>query len=589
MRKSFNRRNVLISLILLLIWLAASWSLLHKGFFFIHDYVHAARVAEMLRGVEDGQLPVRWSQHFGYGYGMPLFQFYAPLPYAVGAFFYWLGLDIILVLKLLFALANILTILGAYYLGKRLYTPLAGLVVATAITLAPYRAVNLYVRGALSEIWGIMAMPWILLGIYLVIHQKRWGWLLLTLSIMALVLSHNLMTLVFLPLSVIFGLGVLLQKWLPQRINYRQLAGEVGQLAGSYLLAIGSTVFFTVPALAEKDYTKIGSILGGYFDFHLHFLYLRQLITPYWGYGGSAWGPDDGISFFLGAGQLLGTAAVAVMLIFSIWRSQSAKKHSVASSLGQWIISNAAILVTLILLLYSLLMTTEKSVLLWDNIELFSYIQFPWRWLASAVVFLGLGLGWLVTQFSSSRNQVLATGVLILIIVIGNTYYFRPERYLDRAEGLYYSDAGRIQGEMSSVLPDFIPQQVPDTLVEPPSSRFETIPKAEVLPSILVDKSHQLLIQGSFVSPTTVTFSVADFPGWQTYLDAEPVQKTTTALGLISVEVPEGAHTVGLRLEQTAVRSLSDSISAVSLLLLGGLIIRQSSYRRSTLPVTKKA
>ena len=85
-----------------MVFLASSWALFQPELFYVHDFLHAARIAEMARGLSDLHIPVRWSQNFGYGYGMPLFQFYAPLPYFFGALLYLGGFSIIIAVKALF-------------------------------------------------------------------------------------------------------------------------------------------------------------------------------------------------------------------------------------------------------------------------------------------------------------------------------------------------------------------------------------------------------------------------------------------------------------------------------------------------------
>ena len=111
-------KQLISALVIFVIILASSWALLHPGIFKIHDFVHGARIAEMARGLNDGQFPVIWSQNFGYGYGMPLFVFYAPLPYFIGAGFYMFGLPLVVSVKLLFLLCTIFTAIGAYKLGS---------------------------------------------------------------------------------------------------------------------------------------------------------------------------------------------------------------------------------------------------------------------------------------------------------------------------------------------------------------------------------------------------------------------------------------------------------------------------------------
>jgi uncharacterized membrane protein len=192
-------------------WLVAGWlclvivisslALLRPTLFRVHDYVHGARIAELTRSAQAGHLPVRWTANFGYGYGMPLFEFYAPLPYYVGGLIYWLSNDLLLASKALFVIPNIVTVIGAYLLGKALYGRKGGVIVATAYALAPYRAVNLFVRGAISESWAIMVLPFILwagvsllrlLGNKSEAKQVRQKWLWLVFSLVVLFLSHNL-------------------------------------------------------------------------------------------------------------------------------------------------------------------------------------------------------------------------------------------------------------------------------------------------------------------------------------------------------------------------------------------------------------
>src|SRR3989344_1523998 len=299
------------------IWIATSWSLFHRGFFRVHDYVHAARIAEMRRALTDGHWPVRWSENFGYGYGMPLFEFYAPLPSMVGALINWLGVDIVTSVKWLYLLTNAGTVLGSYMLGYKLAGRRGGMLLSVLYSLAPYRAVNLYVRGALSEAVGMMWLPWIIWIVYqlfdrlLTFNQSRhqlwtnppFWWLGLVMTLAALMLTHNLTTLIFLPIVglLIVGLGT----WLIVSGKDRGKIGGLGLIwiLSALPLALGISAFYWLPAVWEKDLTQINSILSGYFNYQQHFLYLRQFWQSQWAYGGSVWGPNDDISFFWGCGQ----------------------------------------------------------------------------------------------------------------------------------------------------------------------------------------------------------------------------------------------------------------------------------------------
>lgn len=97
-------KKLALAALLILIWIEVSRSLWPADLFKIHDFVHGARIAEMTTALQDGQFPVRWSSNFGYGYGMPLFEFYAPLPFYVGAGLYWLTGNLVFSIKFLFGL-----------------------------------------------------------------------------------------------------------------------------------------------------------------------------------------------------------------------------------------------------------------------------------------------------------------------------------------------------------------------------------------------------------------------------------------------------------------------------------------------------
>ena len=59
--------------------IVTSWHMVVRPMFYTHDFLHGARIAEMTRGIKEGVWPVIWSENFAWGYGMPLFEFYAPL------------------------------------------------------------------------------------------------------------------------------------------------------------------------------------------------------------------------------------------------------------------------------------------------------------------------------------------------------------------------------------------------------------------------------------------------------------------------------------------------------------------------------
>ncbi len=594
-------KNLCIAIGILIIVVASSWSLFHSQFFRVHDYVHAARVVEMKRALQEGQFPVRWTKNFGYGFGMPLFEFYAPLPYYGGAVLSWLGLDTILILKILWFSSSLVTAVGAYKLGAKLFGRSGGLVTSAATTLAPYRAVNLFVRGALSEAWGIMALPWILYGLVVLIDdffQKKklhHGWLVTTFSLVVLMLSHNLTTLMFVPISFLLALVYVFARWRMKtrsKLSYQRLFIS---LMGSYVLAVGLTAFYQIPALVENSSTQISSILSGYFHYSNHFLYIRQFFQPNWGYGGSQWGPQDGFSFFLGWGQI-GAAVIGYILVGWQLIDTLVKTKRLKLSAQLWYRLGLVVVLGLILA-GSLFLTLLRSQIIWDTLPLLNYIQFPWRWISVGIIILGLLAGFSSTLFKSTIFRwsyvITLLGVLLL-----NAQYFHPESYLGNANDLYYTDEQRIQSQMSGILPDYIPQQMEmnqlTALGQLPMDQKPAVwcdstecPKAL---SILINRGHEKLARTDFGQPTLVQFRVANFPGWIMEIDGETVSTCTAEgeesclqvqpLGNLGVIMPTHQHLVSVHFGETPVRVISDGLSVLSWLLLLSLLVPVKAFHQ---------
>jgi hypothetical protein len=557
-----------------LICLAASWSLLTPQFFRVHDYTHAARISELSRALADGHFPVRWSQNLGYGFGMPLFNYYAPLPYYIGGLIYSLGFDVVIAIKLLFVIATVLTAWGSYKLGQEWFGTWGGIVTAAAVTLAPYRAVNLFVRGAVSEAWAIAFLPVILWAMSGVIKGQKsaWGWLVAGLT--GLFLSHNITTLLFLPLSVIVAiLYIATQYWFSAKEKSLQQSWRaLISVALAYLAGIGLASFYLLPAFLEKDLTKFkDTILSGYFDYHLHFLYIRQFFWPNWKYGGSGWGPTDDISFFLGYGQLLAVGLVVVLLGQQLWQGFKHKSLQLPQ-LRVVILSLIALGLTGV----ALVMSLQKTLPIWELLPILAFAQFPWRWLSVAVVGLGLVSGALAALLPNKWWRGLVLLGLFLIVAVGNAQYFRPEKYLEAANGYYYTEPKLIQGGMSDVLPDYIPQQMAKEL-HAPANLWLNPELTEKEITVVVNRTQEKLLQVTVAEPVQLELAVADFPTWVVELDGEIASKTVGKLGNVQIAVPAGSHTVGLIWHETVIETIGDALTLITLFLLIGWVFYQKS------------
>src|SRR3989338_6324726 len=112
----FLKSNYGLFLVLILSFWAIK-PLLIPGFFPMHDDTQVARVFEMGKMLGSGVFPVRWVPDLGYGYGYPIFNFYAPLAYYIGGAFILLGFDALLATKLMMILGILLASVFMYLLA----------------------------------------------------------------------------------------------------------------------------------------------------------------------------------------------------------------------------------------------------------------------------------------------------------------------------------------------------------------------------------------------------------------------------------------------------------------------------------------
>ncbi|MEX0896135.1 MAG: hypothetical protein WDZ94_04355 [Patescibacteria group bacterium] len=572
-------KTALIALSIAAVVAIASWVLFLPGFFYVHDFLHAARIAEMARGLTDFHLPVRWSEAFGYGYGMPLFLFYAPLPFFVGALSWLSGVSIITSVKMIFLLSTIMAALGSYQVARKITGVMPALVAMAAFTLAPYRGVNLVVRGAVSESWAIATYPWILLGILLIMRRERWGVAILVSALTTLLLSHNISTLLFIPLTIL--IIALWMIWKKYKGEVKELISTGTQFLLSYTLSIGLAAFYIFPAFLEKHFTVVEqTILDGYFEYSLHFVSLRQFVTENWGYGGSTFGPADDMSFFLGYGQIFGLIVLCISAGVYFWKQGL---RAVFGSIFEWLSKEKHFFVSifLCLTLVTLFMAQYKSAFLWNVLPLLEYIQFPWRWLGATSIFLALSLA-VGLELLQERKKRFFSLVILLIIAVTSWRYFVPDQQLSATDEFYFTDQVRISEELSPVLPDYIStafSQPDKDISQYQSLAFDDdqlTPVGSLVHSSVDLKTYQL----ELATAAMVVAPIAYFPGWSATIDAgEQVELVVDDNGLIGAYLPAGSHTLTFAFNHTPIRQISDIITLISVILSIWLLVKASRRR----------
>ena len=152
-------KKIIVLLAVILLSTFGILSLLGPSYFPMHDDTQVGRVVSMARSLSDGQFPVRWVSDLGYGYGYPIFNFYGPLPYYIGGALTNLGIPAMFATKIMMGLGMILAPLLAFLVLEQFLGVMAAAVSAILFMYAPYHAVQLYVRGAVGELYATAFLP----------------------------------------------------------------------------------------------------------------------------------------------------------------------------------------------------------------------------------------------------------------------------------------------------------------------------------------------------------------------------------------------------------------------------------------------
>jgi len=540
----------------LLLIIPALLPLLRSDFFPIHDYTHVARLVEMDQAIKDGHFPVRWVKDLGWGYGLPLFNFYAPLPYYLAQAFHLAGFSYLLSIKLVFSLTFFIAFSGMFLLAKKFWGKGAGLLAGLALVYSPYRALDGYVRGALGELMAISFLPWVLGLIVQTVDQKEKKWLGLGGLFLSLFLSsHTVLALVGLPF---FGLTAFFYWFFKGRKKEAAV-----RLTALFLLGIGAAGYFLGPAFWERGFIQTGGLVAGYSHYRHHFLYFRQLLFGQWGYGESVAGIEDTISFKLGEAQL---ALAFLGIIFSFVQLIKSKKIEKKSGL---------VIFSSTLILFLALLTSYHSQPIWDKIRLLTFIQFPWRLNALIIVPLAflVGAGWFYLEKGLARKwQKAGLVTLGLIMIFTNVFYFRPESYL-QPEKLYYTDKNLIRERMSEVIPDYLPRWVEEKPGKAPQTEIQLIKGEGKIETVYTD-TNELTARISNQKPSLVQINRFYFPGWELSINGRKQEVEINENGLITFPLKEKGE-FGLRLvfKETGLRRTANFISLFSLLIIVGLVL----------------
>ena len=516
-------------LISLLIGVTLSLRLFRPGYFSMQDDIQVFRLQQFDSCLKDGQFPCRFIADGGFGYGYPLYNYYSPLPYALAEVFHLAGLSFIDSLKAVFIIPNLLRSVGMYLLGSVFFGPAGGLVSSVVYTLAPYQAVDGFVRGALGEYWALSLIPFI----FWALKTKKNNLYVFFLAL--LFLSHNLTSFYVVPTLIIFSLLI-------KRFDSKFILNS--------LLAFFLSAFFLLPAFFEKNLVTVNTMTQGYFSYINHFATLNELfLSRFWGYGASLWGPKDDMSFQIGYLQWL-----IPLIVVAVY------------SLNKKLPHRLLVVSVFVIGLFSVFLTHNKSTFLWQSLPFMAYYQFPWRFLGLAVFCFSLVAGGVAAIPTLKKYSTMVAFLTVFTSYLLNFNYFKEDIWYPHQTDSDKLSPSEIIRQSGAGLMDYWPNYS----AEFPTQYTSGVPLVETGQVDQTEFSkNSWTAQGKvFVSSdhATITLPMVYFPDWQLTLNGQKSDiKIEPKLGLIQLDLPSGNSTFSLQLRNTPLRTLANFLSLIAL------------------------
>lgn len=530
-----NTRKYL--LLLIVCSLLPLYPLLGSRMFFGHDTVsHIVRVASFYDSLKEGHIIPRWSKDLNAGFGHPIFMFLYPLPNYLASLFHFLGFSIASSIKLVFGLSFVFSGIFAFLWLKNLFKEKAALVGAVLYLFCPYRFVDMYVRAAFGECLAFACVPLVFYFLEKLSKRREYKYLLGgSLSLAGLILSHNAISLMFMPLFFFYILFLIYtsEKRFKLFIHYSLFI----------ILGLALSAFFWLPSLYEGKYTLRDIVISPK-EVLSRFPEARELFFPSF--------KVSNLSFYLGLPQIL----VCLLASYSILNLKKRKNTLCFFSLFSFLFYLATVFMLL-----------EVSGPIWRTFTILQKFQFPWRLLALT--------SFLPAIFGASLVFVLKKDFLAWLLVIAaifSTYpFWQPTDYL------YQSERDLIENYMGTT----------DTGESSPRWSVRGMEKRAKAPMGVIDGAAEIRVLEKISTRhvfgvqakkrTRLVDNTLYFPGWQVFVDGEKVDvefQDSNYRGLITFFVQEGEHRVEITFSETRFRFVSDLISlfGLGILVLGGIM-----------------
>lgn len=535
--QKINPALVIFPFLIILLGFLPLLTLLHAGLPVTHDGKdHVARIANFYLGLTEGNLVPRWAPLLNWGYGHPVLMFLYPLPSYAASLFHSIGFGLVDSVKLVFGLSFILSGLAMYFFISAMYGRPAGFVSGMLYMFAPYRFVDLYVRGAIGEHVAFIFPPLICYFLYKAVKTKStYSVVFGALSFAGLLLSHNAVSLMFIPVFFLFICFLLFKEKKRKFILF--------QLFLMFLFGFLMSSFFLVPAFLEGKYTLRDIVTQN--EYLSRFESFGRFVYSSWSFAGTGL-----FSVQIGIVQWI-VVLLQPFLIFYFYRKKSIKSFIFASGVFAMFFLSLFIMTELAAPIYKILTVLQK-------------FQFPWRFLTLSVFFTAV-MGGLLVSAAPDRLKFYLAALFGIGLIIASASFWNANSYLTYPESFYTSvyKGTTDTGESAPIW------SVRFMLEEPEGESEVILGNADIKRRERSGTYREYEIIAK--ERSRIVENTLYFPGWKVLVNGkeEDIEfQDPSQRGLITYYVPEGKNKVEIIFGNTKLRTISEYATITGLIMV---------------------
>lgn len=479
------------------------FSLLRQGFFTSDDGGWMIiRFAAFYSSFSDGQFPVRFLKGLNFGYGYPVANFLYPGFMYMATPFHFLGFGFVDSVKIVLMLSFIFSSVFTFLWLRTLFGKLPSLIGSVLFVYTPYHLYDLYKRGSVGEIVSLTFVPLVLYGV-----EKR-NYYVISISIFLLIVSHNSMALLFLPVIVSY---ILIRYFLDKKIFFGVGTG----------IALSS--FFIVPAVFELGYT-----------------YFKKTTIS---------NPSE---YFVGL-EMIGIISILLLLASLVIFKMGRKNNNVSH--------NGLFVLFISVSFISMFLSTFLSEVIWKT-PIASLLQFPFRVLSLLLLTNAFFAAYILNFLKGTRRYVVF--ILLLIISFYSSFKFmKPAEFTNIPDTVYATNPAT-----TTVKNEYMPMWVKEFPTSQYEHKVELLNgKGEVIN--VIERSNRISFELDNSTSTKIRLNTVYYPGWRAYVDNNEVDiHYENSKGVMDIPIAEGQRNIRFVFSETPLRILADGISVIAVVLL---------------------